>query len=433
MLVPSVPQAIPRNGITPQNSKPPKQMDRNIYVSVSPEFLDLLPSRVEKVVVEVVPVEAPAVCVEQTELTAEAAQLDEGQGEGDHVGKKRRSDDDKPKEKVTLKKRHQSTHPDKEDRLCSFVVRGEICPYSGECQYSHDVFAFLSKKPVDLEGPCIAFEKYGFCSNGLMCRFGGCHIDSATGVNMRRPAEQGGVIERQHINILKKTSQLLLRKKKFKELVAQPKALPPMPMPMPSSAASSDEGYNFTSYPDKTVKLVDFRNKVYVAPLTTVGNLPFRRVLKDFGADITCGEMAMATNILNGQASEWALLRRHEKEDIFGVQVAGPNPNILAELAQVLEHETQSDFVDLNCGCPIDVVCNRGSGSALMGNPKRLCDIVRSMAQHLPSRSITVKVRIGYDEKNPTTHKLIPQLQATAPGRLSAIMVSALSPLPAIR
>lgn len=78
--------------------------------------------------------------------------------------------------------------------------------------------------------------------------------------------------------------------------------------------------------------------------------------------------MGLATSFLSGSKEEWSLVRRHPSESIFGVQVAGNKPNTLVPTAEVIAKEIGSnvDFVDLNCGCPIDLVFKSGSGSACM-------------------------------------------------------------------
>ncbi|GMP37701.1 hypothetical protein CsSME_00009276 [Camellia sinensis var. sinensis] len=144
-------------------------------------------------------------------------------------------------------------------------------------------------------------------------------------------------------------------------------------------------------------KLIDFSEKLYLAPLTTVGNLPFRRVCKVLGADVTCGEMAMCTNLLQGQASEWALLRRHSSEELFGVQICGAYPDTVARIVELIDQECTVDFIDINMGCPIDIVVNKGAGSALLTKPTRMKSILQAASGTI-DRPITVKVRTGYLE-----------------------------------
>uniref|UniRef100_K3Y5U0 tRNA-dihydrouridine(47) synthase [NAD(P)(+)]-like n=1 Tax=Setaria italica TaxID=4555 RepID=K3Y5U0_SETIT len=144
-------------------------------------------------------------------------------------------------------------------------------------------------------------------------------------------------------------------------------------------------------------KIIDFREKLYLAPLTTVGNLPFRRLCKTLGADITCGEMAMCTNLLQGQASEWALLRRHPSEDLFGVQICGPYPDTVARTVELVDNECSVDFIDINMGCPIDIVVNKGAGSSLLTKPMRIKSIVQA-ASTVTEKPLTVKVRTAFFE-----------------------------------
>ena len=159
-------------------------------------------------------------------------------------------------------------------------------------------------------------------------------------------------------------------------------------------------------------KKLDWKNKLYLAPLTTVGNLPFRRICKKFGADITCGEMAMSLQILQGHQPEWALVQRHESEDMFGIQLCGPSPQQMARVAQLIDDgHIKCDFVDINLGCPIDLVYSRGMGSGLMARKKPLEVMARSMSSILARNSktpLTIKMRTGVYADKHLAHNLAP-------------------------
>ncbi|XP_043546227.1 tRNA-dihydrouridine(47) synthase [NAD(P)(+)]-like isoform X1 [Chiloscyllium plagiosum] len=157
-------------------------------------------------------------------------------------------------------------------------------------------------------------------------------------------------------------------------------------------------------------KQLNFKDKLYLAPLTTCGNLPFRRICKRFGADITCGEMAMCIKLLQGQSSEWALLKRHYTEDLFGVQLEGAFPDTMTKCAELLNQNIDVDFVDINVGCPIDLVYHKGGGCGLMNRLSKLEQIVKGMTSVLDV-PLTAKLRTGLHEKINIAHKIIPNLR----------------------
>ncbi|KAK4704906.1 tRNA-dihydrouridine synthase 3, partial [Phenoliferia sp. Uapishka_3] len=158
-------------------------------------------------------------------------------------------------------------------------------------------------------------------------------------------------------------------------------------------------------------KRLNFEGKLYLAPLTTVGNLPFRRLATQLGADITCSEMGLAQEFLNGNNNEWSLLRRHPSEKFFGVQICGSKPQVLVPTAEIIAKSCEIDFLDINCGCPIDLVFNKGGGSALLGHATKLGKALAGMSQVLGEIPLTIKIRNGIAHGTPVAHKLVTRMQ----------------------
>ncbi|POS77561.1 tRNA-dihydrouridine synthase 3 [Diaporthe helianthi] len=174
------------------------------------------------------------------------------------------------------------------------------------------------------------------------------------------------------------------------------------------------------------------RETPVLAPLTTQGNLPFRRLCVELGAAATYSEMAVGMHILQGQRSEWALLKAHESETTpprlgnasaapagydnsrdlkFGAQIAANAPWIAIKATQALsEYLPHLRLVDLNCGCPIDKVYKEGAGSALLDMPSKLERMVRGMNAVSGEVPITTKLRLGVKSDKPTAKKTIERL-----------------------
>ena len=149
------------------------------------------------------------------------------------------------------------------------------------------------------------------------------------------------------------------------------------------------------------INKLSFSEPIYVlAPLAGFTDLPFRSVVKKFGADLTVSEMLSSNALVHNSEKTLHMLQKSSVENPYSVQIAGANIDVVKGAVEILNDHDGIDIIDLNCGCPVPKVVGHGSGSSLLLDLPLMGEIIKTIKDTSNKNMTSVKVRLGFEKKN---------------------------------
>jgi tRNA-dihydrouridine synthase B len=149
---------------------------------------------------------------------------------------------------------------------------------------------------------------------------------------------------------------------------------------------------------------VTLDDNVILAPMTGVSDLPFRKLVKSFGAGLVVSEMIASKAVVLETKNALRMAKSEPVERPFSVQLAGCDPEVMAEAAK-LNEDRGADLIDINFGCPVKKVVNGYAGSALMRDELLAGRILEAVAKSVRI-PVTLKMRMGWDHSSLNAPKL---------------------------
>lgn len=142
---------------------------------------------------------------------------------------------------------------------------------------------------------------------------------------------------------------------------------------------------------------INFKNRIFLAPMVDVTDLPYRMICRKAGAGMAYTEMLYLDAINHTNPKTQRLMMKGQNEKPVGIQVTG---NSLDEMKKTIESGVFSNFdlVDINCGCPSVRITGTHAGSFLLKNPEKIAEMIRALK--LKRYIVTAKIRLGFNKNN---------------------------------
>lgn len=151
-------------------------------------------------------------------------------------------------------------------------------------------------------------------------------------------------------------------------------------------------------YQDLRIGSLQLQGNVILAPMSGVTDMPFRKIVKSYGASLVVSEMIASHAMVLQTKASFQKAQADLDQQPASVQLAGCDPEIMAEAAR-LNESMGAAIIDINMGCPVKKVVNGFAGSALMKDLIHAQKIIRATVKAV-SIPVTLKMRTGWNEQN---------------------------------
>ena len=145
---------------------------------------------------------------------------------------------------------------------------------------------------------------------------------------------------------------------------------------------------------------IEIKNRIVLAPMAGICNSAFRKIIKEMGVGLIYAEMVSDKAIYYNSKKTENMLYMEDIERPIAQQIFGSDKDTFVYAAKDVYEKMKPDIIDINMGCPVPKVALRAqAGAALLKNPDKIYDIVKSVVESVPV-PVTVKIRIGWDEEH---------------------------------
>ncbi len=156
---------------------------------------------------------------------------------------------------------------------------------------------------------------------------------------------------------------------------------------------------------------IELRDKpIFQAPMEDVTDSTFRLICKNLGGvDVMFTEFVSSDGLIRNGRKSLQKLNIADYERPIGIQIYGHVPESMVEAALLVE-SAKPEFVDINFGCPVKKIANRGAGSGMMRNVPLMVEITEKVVKAVKI-PVTVKTRLGWDENSKNIEEIAERLQ----------------------